>query len=99
MTNLILEGQNNNLSFKMKILIAKNKFIGKKKAILYRYMNTKSLFTAFNRIKGDVCSFPNHHQLLPLLLRCHITPIPTYTAAVKQPRTTLFPTSRAQYFT
>lgn len=31
MTNLILEGQNNNLSFKMKILIAKNKFIEKKR--------------------------------------------------------------------
>lgn len=30
MTNLILEGQNNNLSFKMKILIKKNKFIEKK---------------------------------------------------------------------
>lgn len=30
MTNLVLEGQNNNLSFKMKILTAKNKFIKKK---------------------------------------------------------------------
>lgn len=53
-----------------------------KKAILHRYMNTKSLFAVLNRKKEDVCSFPNRHQPLPSFLQCHVMATATYAAAM-----------------
>lgn len=99
MTKLVLEARNNNVAFKIKIFIAKNKFNAKKKqkSSIWRQNLCLQILTARKRM--FVLSQITTHQPLPSLLQCHAMATPTYAAATKQPRTAFFATSPAQYFT